>query len=99
MCKIWLTALLDGLYLSNMKSMNGHFGHAFGISPMGERGQVVIPKRIRELLNLRTKEDLIFFCQGKAIIAMPASKFQGLAKAMVNHTKDIEKMAKRMKKK
>lgn len=81
-----------------MKSMNNHFGAAYGVSPIGERGQAVIPKKIREMLALKPGEDLIFFCQGKAIMALPAKKLQGFAKEMASHAKKIEKIAKKKNK-
>lgn len=56
--------------------------HIFGVVQMGERGQIVIPKRARELFSLRKGEELVVLGDtnpGTAGIALvPAQFFTGL---------------------
>ena len=56
--------------------------HVFGVVQMGERGQIVIPKRARELLNLNRGDTLVVLGDtnpGTAGIALvPAQMLTGL---------------------
>ena len=50
----------------------------FGLVTVGERGQVVIPKNVRELLKIKSGEKLIVISghQGKKMISLaPADEF------------------------
>jgi AbrB family looped-hinge helix DNA binding protein len=40
----------------------------YGMTTMGERGQVVIPKEIRKKLQIKTGDQFLVFCHDNAVI-------------------------------
>lgn len=40
----------------------------YGMTTMGERGQVVIPKEIRKKLNIKAGDQFLVFCHDNAVI-------------------------------
>lgn len=69
--------------------------HVFGVVQMGERGQIVIPKRARELLNLKRGDTLVVLGDtnpGTAGIALvPAQLLTGLMELAREVQEDTEK--------
>lgn len=69
--------------------------HVFGVVQMGERGQIVIPKRARELLNLNRGDTLVVLGDtnpGTAGIALvPAQLLTGLMELAHEVQEDAEK--------
>ncbi len=52
--------------------------HTFGITTLGEKGQVVIPANIRKSLDLKTGEKLLVFSKGTDMLGL--SKLSSLQK-------------------
>ncbi len=52
----------------------------FGVTSLGEKGQVVIPADIRAALKLVKGEKLIAFTHNGSIALVPASSFEEVAK-------------------
>ncbi len=46
----------------------------FGSSTIGERGQIVIPSKAREELNIKAGDEFIFFGHGKMLHLIKASE-------------------------
>ena len=69
--------------------------HVFGVVQLGERGQIVIPKRARELLNLNRGDTLVVLGDtnpGTAGIALvPAQLLTGLMELAREVQEDAEK--------
>ena len=69
--------------------------HVFGVVQIGERGQIVIPKRARELLNLKRGDTLVVLGDtnpGTAGIALvPAQLLTGLMELAREVQEDTEK--------
>lgn len=69
--------------------------HVFGVVQMGERGQIVIPKRARELLDLKRGDTLVVLGDtnpGTAGIALvPAQLLTGLMELAREVQEDTEK--------
>ena len=69
--------------------------HVFGVVQMGERGQLVIPKRARELFNLNRGDTLVVLGDtnpGTAGIALvPAQFFTGLLELANQVQQDAER--------
>lgn len=69
--------------------------HVFGVVQIGERGQIVIPKRARELLNLKRGDTLVVLGDtnpGTAGIALvPAQLLTGLMELARDVQEDTEK--------
>ena len=54
----------------------------FGTGTIGERGQVVVPAKAREALNIKSGEEFIFFSQGKIIHMVKANELEKILKAI-----------------
>ena len=44
-----------------------------GISKVGEKGQIVIPKEVRDMFNIKTGDSIIVLCDKKKGIALVKS--------------------------
>lgn len=44
-----------------------------GISKVGEKGQIVIPKEVRDMFNIKTGDSIIVLCDRKKGIALVKS--------------------------
>jgi len=78
--------LLEG----KMNSMKGK--HIFGTVKVGEKGQIVIPKKAREIFDIKPGDNLLMLGdeeQGIAIIK--SDQFLGFAQAVMNAHKGEEK--------
>lgn len=65
------------------------------IAVVGERGQVVIPKKIREVLGLESGSKLLVMHHGDgALILMPAEKMKSLMKDMKKRFDVADKLIK-----
>lgn len=64
----------------------------YGTSTIGERGQVVIPRKAREKLKIKSGEKLIFFGFDKTLHAVKASEFDKILKKL--HEKFSKKIIK-----
>lgn len=62
--------------------------HLFGTTVIGERGQVVIPKQARDLLNLKAGDTIIILgdenLETRGIALVPADAFLKTAKEIMN---------------
>lgn len=53
-----------------------------GVANMGERGQIVIPKEVRESLKLKTGEAFFVMVHNDAVIFMPKKKMENFVKQL-----------------
>ena len=67
-------------------------------SSITQKGQVTIPKKIRDALNLKTNDKVIFVRRGKSIIIKPVrdiSSLRGIVK--VNDSQDLVSIREKVK--
>ncbi len=74
----------------------------YGTGTIGEKGQIVIPIKVREKLEIKPGEDFIFFGHGKVIGLARAQDFEKILNKMsekltkgVSSLKDIKKQVKK----
>lgn len=66
--------------------------HTFGITTLGEKGQVVIPANIRKSLGLKTGEKLLVFSKGADMLGLSKlSNLQKFASYLTSAKKIIKK--------
>lgn len=71
------------------------FPDSLDVTAIGERGQVVIPIKIREALGLRPGGKMVTFMHGDgAIILLPAARMKSLLKEMRVHFLKADKLIK-----
>ena len=77
----------------SMKSMKKPI--FYGSSKIGERGQVVIPKRARKALGMKSGDDIIFlgFAE-KHLVLMKSSALDEWLERFSNSLKELRKVAK-----
>jgi AbrB family looped-hinge helix DNA binding protein len=67
----------------------------YGMTTMGERGQVVIPKEIRKKMNINPGDQFLVFCRDNAIIGfIKPEKFDKMIEMTIGKLKNI-KLAKK----
>ncbi len=66
----------------NTKHKKGSHPGTFGVTSMGERGQVVIPADIRDTLKLEKGEKLVALARGGGVTLIPASRFEHMAERL-----------------
>ena len=66
-----------------MKSSKGKISPlpSFGMAVVGERGQIVIPKEIRDQLGLNKGDQLMLMFHNESVVIIPREKME----AFVNH--------------
>lgn len=74
-----------------MKSMNFP-KMIYGLNSIGERGQVVVPKKIRQAMNLKDGQEILFLYNGHGVIMLPAAKLDFMARQFSSHAKQINKL-------
>ena len=61
-------------------------GQCYGVTTLGERGQVVVPTQLRKNLHLKTGEKLLVFSRfGKLVVLIKAAEFESFLSAMLKH--------------
>jgi AbrB family looped-hinge helix DNA binding protein len=64
----------------------------YGLTTIGVRGQVVIPKKIRSALKIKTGEQFLVLVNNKqAIVLIKAENFAKIVKEMTIKLKDLVK--------
>jgi AbrB family looped-hinge helix DNA binding protein len=67
----------------------------YGMTKVGERGQIVIPKEVRSVMKTRSGEKFFVFAHDDEIIAMiKPEKFNSLIREMTGVLKGIKKYRK-----
>lgn len=65
----------------------------YGITTIGERGQIVVPKEVRAAMKIKPREKFFVFTQDKEIIAMiKPVHFNSLIKEMSGVLEKIKKL-------
>lgn len=73
-----------------MKQHTSHKNDSFGATIVGERGQIVIPKDIREKMGLKQGAKLIaFYRQGGPLALMPMDMMRSFLKDMTGKINKI----------
>lgn len=68
----------------------------YGMTTIGERGQIVIPKEVRAVMRIRSGEKFFVFAHDDEIIAMiKPEKFSALIKDMTTVLKKIKNIKRR----
>lgn len=85
--------------MNNMKSMK-HPKDPFDISCMdtstiGERGQIVIPKKVRDQLKAKQGDKFLFIFNGETIMLAPINSLKMFTEHFQKHLKEIEKIIKK----
>ncbi|MBU1033130.1 MAG: AbrB/MazE/SpoVT family DNA-binding domain-containing protein [Patescibacteria group bacterium] len=63
-----------------------------GTTVVGERGQVVVPKKVRDQLNLKPGTRLLVFTHlGGSVIMMPVEQMHDVMKGMTKQMSTIQK--------
>ena len=63
----------------------------WGVSPLGERGQIVIPAKLREELGLEKGENFVFVTSDKFIGMVREDDMTGLLRGMLEQIEDFKK--------
>lgn len=75
----------------------------YGTSTIGEKGQIVIPAKAREAMEIKTGDDFIFFGHShhkghNALHVIKASEINGFLERMASFSQGIEDFKKQIKK-
>lgn len=66
----------------------GHFcGECYGTTTMGERGQLVIPKKLREKLEIVNGDRFLIMERGGVMVLLPADMVETFVSGIVDNLK------------
>lgn len=69
---------------------------SYGITSLGERGQVVIPVDIRNKMGLKAGDKLVTFLKhGKVLVMIKAEEMAGLIEKMTKKFENLKKVIKK----
>ncbi len=64
-----------------------------GTAALGERGQIVIPKEVRDQLDLQPGTKMVIaLIEGGKIMMMPVERMRGFMQAMSEHFASVKKV-------
>ena len=67
----------------------------YGMTTMGERGQVVIPKKVREKMNLNPGDKFLVFSKADMVVAfIKPDNFDKLLAEYIDQFKNLKKIKK-----
>jgi len=79
-----------------MKNLKNPFNaDCMDVSTIGERGQIVIPKNIREKMKMKTGDKFLFLFHDQTVMLAPISSFKVLAEHFQKSLKEIDKLIKK----
>ncbi|MFH1946801.1 MAG: AbrB/MazE/SpoVT family DNA-binding domain-containing protein [Candidatus Magasanikbacteria bacterium] len=70
---------------------SGHAGDFFGTTSIGERGQIVMPKKLRDKLKLKKGDSFVVMQKGPGIVFMPTEVMEDFISDMTLQIKNIKK--------
>jgi AbrB family looped-hinge helix DNA binding protein len=63
----------------------------YGMTTIGERGQVVIPKEIRKIMKIKPGDQFLVFCRDNAVIGfIKPEKFDTIIERHISHLKNLK---------
>lgn len=74
------------------KTNNGGFFHEddlCGVTVVGERGQVVIPKKVREKLKIKSGDSFLVMEKNGAVVFVPTQKVKKMMSAIAEELNKI----------
>jgi AbrB family looped-hinge helix DNA binding protein len=80
--------------MKKIAKKHNHFdawGEFHGATSIGERGQVVIPKKLRDSLNLKKGDNFFVMEKGGAIVLMPTDLMESFVSDLSKKIKDLKK--------
>ena len=68
-----------------------HAGDFFGTTSIGERGQIVVPKKLRDKLKLKKGDSFLVMQKGPGIVFVPTEIMEDFINDMSLQIKNIKK--------
>lgn len=82
--------------MKSMKNLKDSFNqHIVGITTVGERGQIVIPKNIRDQLNINKGSQFLMIFNGDGLMLITLESMKKLSSHLSKEMKEINKLAKK----
>lgn len=70
------------------------FGCVYGTTSIGERGQIVIPKKLREKLKMKKGDNFVVVEKHGMVALMPTEFMAGFVSEMTKHLEKIKRVKK-----
>jgi len=77
--------------MDKTKFFKEHAGDFFGTTSIGERGQIVMPKKLRDKLKLKKGDSFLVMQKGPGIIFVPTEVMEDFVKDMTVQIKNLKK--------
>lgn len=77
--------------MAKSKKVFDAWGAMHGTTSLGERGQVVIPKKLRDSLKMKRGDSFIVMEKGGAIVLLPVQLMESFISGISSHIKKIKK--------
>ncbi|HOX61192.1 MAG TPA: AbrB/MazE/SpoVT family DNA-binding domain-containing protein [Candidatus Magasanikbacteria bacterium] len=75
--------------MKKIKKQFNHFcGECYGTTTVGERGQIVIPKKLREKLEIKNSDRFLVMERGGVIVLLPADMVETFVAGIVDNLKN-----------
>jgi len=71
--------------------LKDHAGDFFGTTSIGERGQIVMPKKLRDKLKLKKGDSFLVMQKGPGIVFVPTDVMEDFISDMTLQIKNIKK--------
>ncbi len=80
----------------SMKNLKDSFdNHIVGITTVGQRGQIVIPKNIRDQLKINKGNQFLMIYNGAGLMLVTLESMKKLSNHLTNEIKKVNKLIKR----
>jgi len=74
-------------YFMKKKLKMGDYPEVCGVTSLGERGQIVIPKEARAALKIKTGDSLVALVHNETLIFVSKKKMESYIKHLTKHLK------------
>jgi AbrB family looped-hinge helix DNA binding protein len=88
-----MISMMNHIYyiMKKIENTNDMLGKLHGVTSLGERGQIVIPKKLRDSLDLKKGDQFVVVEKHGGIMLLPSELMENFISNITSQLKEIKK--------